>query len=136
MLSPGYKSLGVFNVTIAGTFTGEWNDDFEGCLAVLVNLRWIWGSGGTSCVAYVQTSADDGTTPIDVAAVAFSTTSENAAFNFSALTPKTTQVTPSDGALTSDTSLDGIVGDRYRIKIVVVGTFAGSTQLVCGAVAR
>jgi hypothetical protein len=136
MQSPGYKSLGAFSITTAGTFTGDWNDDFEGCLSALINLRFIYGANGTSVVAYVQTSADDGTTPIDVAAVAFGVASENAVFNFSALTPKTTQVTPSDGALASDTTVDGIVGDRYRVKIVVVGTYSGSTQLVCSAVAR
>lgn len=136
MLSPGYASLGTFSITTAGTFTGDWADDFEGCLALLVQLRFIYGSGGTSVVAYLQTSVDDGTTPVDIAAVAFGTASENAVLNFSALTPKTTQVTPSDGALTSDTAVDGIVGDRFRVKIVVVGTYAGSTQLVCSAVAR
>src|SRR4051812_40481865 len=131
MISPGYKSLGVFSITTAGTFTGDWNDDFEGCLSVLVNLRFVFGSGGTGVVAYVQTTADSAQTPIDIAAVAFGTSSENAAFNFSALTPKTTQITPTDGALTSDTTVDGIVGDQYRVKIVVTGTYAGSTQLVC-----
>lgn len=137
MISPGYSSLGTFSITTAGTFTGEWVDDFEGCLALLAQLRFVYGgSGGTSCVAYLQTSVDDGTTPIDIAAVAFGVVSENAVFNFSALTPKTTQVTPADGALSSDTTVDGIVGDRFRVKIVVVGTYAGSTQLVCSAVAR
>lgn len=136
MLSPGYSSLGTFNITTAGTQTGDWVDDFEGCLALLAQLRFVYGSGGTSVAAYLQTSVDDGTTPIDIATVAFGTASENAVFNFSALTPKTTQVTPTDGALTSDTSVDGIVGDRFRVKIVVTGTYAGSTQLVCSAVAR
>lgn len=136
MLSPGYKSLGAFNVTTAGTFTGDWNDDFEGCLSLLAQLRFVYGSGGTSVVAYLQTSVDDGTVPVDMAAVAFGTASENAVFNFSALTPKTTQITPADGALTSDTTVDGIVGNRFRVKIVVTGTYAGSTQLVCSAVAR
>lgn len=137
MISPGYKSLGTFNITTAGTFTGDWNIDFEGCLAVLVQLRFIFGSAGGTVVAYLQTSVDDGTTPIDIAAVAFATSSENEVINLSALTPKTTQVTPGDAALSSDTAVDGIVGDRFRVKIVVAGTtYSSSTQLVCSAVAR
>jgi hypothetical protein len=136
MNSPGYSSLGTFSITTAGTFTGDWVDDFEGCLALLAQLRFVYGSGGTSVAAYLQTSADQGSTPIDIAAVAFGVVSENAVLNFSALTPKTTQITPSDGALTSDTAVDGILGDRFRVKIVVVGTYAGSTQLVCSAIAR
>lgn len=137
MISPGYFSLGTFNITTAGTQTGDWVGDLDGCLSLLTQLRFVYGgSGGTSVVAYVQSSADNGTTPIDIAAVAFGTASENAVHNFSALTPKTTQVTPTDGAMTSDTAVDGIVGDRFRVKIVVTGTYAGSTQLVCSAVAR
>lgn len=136
MNSPGYASLGSFTITTAGTFTGDWVDDFDGLLALLVHLRFVYGSGGTSVAAYLQTSVDQGNTPIDIASVAFATASENAVLNFSALTPKTTQVTPSDGALTSDTAVDGILGDRFRVKIVVVGTYAGSTQLICSSVAR
>jgi hypothetical protein len=136
MLSPGYASLGTFSITTAGTFTGDWSDDFEGCLSLLAQLRFIWGSGGTSVVAYLQTSVDNGSTAVDMAAVAFGVASENAVLNFSALTPKTTQVVTTDGAMTNDTAVDGVVGDRFRVKIVVVGTYAGSTQLVCSAVAR
>ncbi len=136
MLSPGYKPLGTFNVTIAGTYTGDWVEDLEGCLSLLTQLRFVYGSGGTSVVAYLQTSVDDGTTPVDMASVLFGTASENAVHNFCAQTPKTTQVNPSDGAMTNDTAVDGIVGDRFRVKITVTGTYAGSTQLVCSAVAR
>lgn len=136
MLTPGYKSLGTFSITTAGTFTGDWNDDFEGCLSLLAQLRFVYGSGGTTVKAYLQTSADSESVAIDIACVVFGTASENTVLNFSALTPKLTQVTPSDGAMSDDTSIDGIVGDRFRVKIVVAGTYAGSTQLVCSAVAR
>jgi hypothetical protein len=136
MISPGYIPLGVFNITIAGTQTGDWMDDLEGCLALLTQLRFVWGSGGTTCRAYVQSSADNGDTPIDIACALFGVASENAVFNFSALTPKTTQVVPTDAALADDTAVDGAIGDRVRIKIVTTGTYAGSTQLVCSAVAR
>lgn len=136
MLSPGYSSLGTFNITAAGTFTGDWVDDFEGCLALLVQLRFIWGSGGTTVKAYLQTSVDAESVPVDIACVVFGILSENAVLNFSALTPKTTAVTPTDAALADDTAVDGLISDRFRVKIVVAGTYAGSTQLVCSAVAR
>ncbi|WLA80289.1 hypothetical protein [Bradyrhizobium elkanii] len=136
MLSPGYKSLGTFSITTAGTAVGDWVDGLEGCLSILAQMRLVYGSGGTTVRAYLQTSADDGDTPIDVACVLFGTASENAVLNLSALTPKTTQVTPSDGAMTDDTNVDGIIGDRFRVKVVSTGTYAGSTQLVCSAVVR
>lgn len=136
MLSPGYKSLGTFNVTAAGTYTGDWVEDLDGLLALTAQFRFIYGSGGTSVKAYLQTSIDQGSNPIDIACAVFNTASENAVFNLSGLTPKTSQVTPTDGALADDTAVDGILGDRFRLKIVVVGTYTGSTQLIGSAVAR
>ena len=136
MLSPGYKSLGTFAITTAATAVGEWVEDLEGCLSLLAQMRFVYGSGGTNVKAYLQTSVDDGTVPVDIACVVFATSSENAVLNFSALTPKLTQVTPSDGAMADDTSVDGLLGDRFRVKVVSTGTYAGSTQLVCSAVAR
>jgi hypothetical protein len=137
MITPGYKSLGAFTITTAGTFTGDWNDDFEGCLALLAQLRFVYGSGGTAVKAYLQTSVDAESVPVDIACVVFgNSVSENVLLNFSALTPKTTQVTPTDAALADDTAVDGVVGDRFRVKIVVTGTYGGSTQLVCSAVAK
>lgn len=129
MENPGIHSLGDFTITTAGTQTGDWVDDLDGMLAMAAQLRLAYGSGGTTVRAYLQTSLDEGTTAIDIACVLFGTASENAALNFSALTPKTTQVTPSDGAMTDDTAVDGILGDRFRLKVISTGTYAGSTVL-------
>jgi hypothetical protein len=67
--------------------------------ALSLQVRLAWGSGGTSIKAYIQTSLDQGATWIDVACVAFTAASATKALNLSGLTPKTTQVTPTDGAL-------------------------------------
>lgn len=129
METPGISSLGDFTITTAGTQTGEWVDGLEGALAVAANMRLAYGSGGTSVKVYLQTSLDQETTAIDIACFTFTTASANKARNLSSLTPKTTDVTPSDAALTDDTSVDGILGDRFRVKVVSVGTYAGSTVL-------
>jgi hypothetical protein len=85
----------------------------------------------------LQTTLDDQDTWVDIACVVFgNTVSEVAVVNLSALTPKTTQVTPTDGALADDTVVDGLIGESFRVKIVVVGTYAGSTTLNVTAVAR
>lgn len=136
MISPGYFSLGDFTITTAGTQTGEWVDGLEGALALLAQIRLAWGSGGTSVKAYLQGSADDGTTAYDIACFTFTTSSAVKLRNFSSLTPKTSDVIPTDGALTDDTSVDGIVPDRVRVKVVSLGTYAGSTLLTCRGVAR
>lgn len=135
MISPGFKSLGSFNVTTAGTQTGDWVEDLEGLIAACLQTRLAYGSGGTSVKVYVQTSLDQGSTPIDIACFTFTTASAIKARNLSALTPKATDVVPTDGTLTDDTSVDGVLGDRFRVKVVSVGTYANTT-LTVGAVVR
>lgn len=136
MISPGVYNLGDVALTTAvtGSVITNANDvayleDFEGMVAATLQLKFSHGSGGTNCKAYVQTSLDQGSTWIDVACVVFTTASATKVINLSGLTPKTTAVTPSDGALTDDTCLDGVLGDRWRAKITSTGTYAGSTSL-------
>lgn len=129
MLSPGFKLLGTFTITTSGTQTGDWVS-LEGLLALTVQPRFSWGSGGTTCKLYLQTSVDDGNTAADFACVAFgNAASENPILNFSKLTPKLTQIVPTDGALADDTALDGIISTLVRCKVVTTGTYAGSTTL-------
>lgn len=136
MISPGFYSLGSFSITTADTAAGDAVENLEGMLALSVQLRFVYGSGGTNAKAYLQTSLDQGTTWIDVASVLFGTANEVAVINLSGLTPKTTQVTPTDGSLADDTVVDGVFGDRFRVKVVSTGTYAGSTTLSCSMTAR
>jgi hypothetical protein len=129
MISPGIKSLGDFTITNAGTQIGEWVEGLEGLLALAAQLRLAYGSGGTSIKAYLQTSLDQGITAIDVACFTFAIASAVKARNLSALTPQTSDVVPFDGTLADDTSVDGVLGDRFRLKIVSTGTYGGSTVL-------
>lgn len=138
MNSPGFKSLGAaVNITTAGTQVTDWTTvDLDGLTAAAAQFRFTWGSGGTNAKVYLQTTLDQGTTPIDIACAVFTTANEIACFNFSALTPKMTQVTPTDGALADDSAIDGILGDSFRFKVVSTGTYAGSTNVVGGIVVR
>lgn len=129
MDEPGLYSLGDFPVTTAGTQTGDWVENLEGMLAAMVSLRLAYGTGGTSVKAYVQSTPDDGTTVCDIACVVFGTAAEHQLLNFSALTPKLTQITPTDGTLADDTAIDGLLGTKLRLKIVSTGTYGGSTVL-------
>ena len=135
----GYQSLGVFDLTTSETIEGDWVEDLEDMTAALIGLRFIYGSTGSgspAAKAYVQSSSDNGTTAHDIACVVFGVVSEHKLLNFSSLTPKTTQVEPTDGTLSDDTAVDGLIGDRLRVKLVVTGVYAGSTQLVASLVAR
>jgi len=104
--------------------------------SLTVSLRFAYGSGGTTVKAYIQTSIDGGTTWDDVACWAPTNANASKRWNFSALTPVTTPITPSDGAMTDNTFQDGCLGDRVRLKVVSTGTYAGSTTLVGRMVAH
>lgn len=137
MIVPGFKPLGSFTITASGTQIGEWVDtNLDGLLALAAQLRLAYGNGGATIKAYLQTSLDQGATAIDIACFTFTTASAVKARNFSALTPKTSDVVPTDGTLTDDASVDGILGDRFRVKVVSTGTYGGSTVLTAGMVVR
>jgi hypothetical protein len=115
-------------LTAASTYTSDWLTGLDGMTALTAQLRFAYGGGGGAGSAYLQTSIDQGATAIDIACVSFTVTAKTVLLNVSGLTPKTTQVTPTDGALAADTALDGILGDRLRLKIVTTGpAYAGPT---------
>lgn len=135
-MTPGLKSFGDFPITTAGTVLSDVIEDLDGALAMTLSARLAYGSGGTSVKAFVQSSLDNGATWFDVWCASFTTAGAHKVVNLSGLTPKTTAATPGDGALTDDTVVDGVLGDLFRVKVVTVGTYAGSTVLSMRAVVR
>lgn len=142
MNSPGIYDVGSSAITTAVTGSVitssvdasgtaiEYVDRLEGMTAATVQFRFAYGSGGTTAKAYLQTSLDQGTTWVDIACEAFTTSSSVQVVNLSGLTPKTSAATPGDGALADDTCVDGILGDRLRVKITTTGTYVGTTLSV------
>lgn len=96
--------------------------------SLVVQAAFVYGAGGTSVDAYLQTSID-GVNWIDIANFHFLTTTASAIYNLSSLTAKTTAVVPTDGALAGNTVVDGILGSQFRVKMVTVGTYTGTTTL-------
>lgn len=97
--------------------------------SLLMQIDFVYGSGGTSGQVWVQTSID-GTTWVDIANMTFLLASKSRIYNFSADTPVTTAYVPTDGALAADTAKDGIVGEIYRCKYTTVGTYAATSLTV------
>lgn len=135
MNNAGIFDLGDFAITTADTRTGEWVENLDGLTAMTTQLRLAYGSGGTDIRAYLQTSLDQGTTAVDIACITFGTVSKVEILNHSGLTPigltgsPASGVIPTDGALADDTEIDGVLGDRIRLKVVSTGTYGGSTVL-------
>lgn len=98
--------------------------------SVLIQGNLVYGSGGTSINAWVQTSVDGGASWNDVANFSFTTASSRGLFNVSSLTPAIAPIVPTDGTLPANTAKDSIVGDWWRVKYTTVGTYAGNTQLI------
>lgn len=94
-----------------------------------VEFEFTEGTGGTSVDAYLQTSFDGQATWADIANFHVTTTSLKHLINLSSLTPVTTPVVPSDGALTANTCIDGLLGDYFRVLVTSAGTYAAGTAL-------
>jgi hypothetical protein len=125
----GVYSLGDTVITAAGTYLGDPITGLDGMTAVSTQFRFVYGSGGTTARAYLQTSFDQGTTWADIACSLFATANEINLFNHSGLTAVSTPATPADGTLTDDTAVQGLLGDRLRLKIISTGIYAGQTLL-------
>jgi hypothetical protein len=101
---------------------------------VTLQANFTYGSGGTNATAYVQSTLDGGVTWFDVAAFQFTTASAIKLANVRRTTPVTTIVAATDGSLTANTVVDGLLGDQLRVKWASTGTYAGTTTLLITAV--
>jgi hypothetical protein len=120
---------GAFPLASAGTFIGDWEDGFEGILALAAQFAFAFGSGSGTIAAYLQTSLDQGQSAIDIAAIDVGGTQ---VVNLSALTPRTTPLTPTQQALALGTCNDGILGSLFRAVVVVTGGYQGSSLNISG----
>jgi hypothetical protein len=137
MESPGALDLCDFEITTNVDVTSTPVEDLDGMLALTVELAFAYSSGGSSAKAYVQTSIDQGKSWIDIACVTFAAASKTVVLNFSALTPKLVAVLPTNGTLADDTAIDGILGERLRVRLKTTGAaYAAATTLTGRAVAR
>ena len=116
-------------ITASRTIVGEEVAIGPGTRSLAVQSTFAYGSSGTSCKTYVQTSIDGGTTWADISCHAFATTAAKKVSAVRTHIALAAGVTPSDGTLTDNTILDGLLGDRMRCKTVVVGTYAGASSI-------
>jgi hypothetical protein len=97
-------------------------------LSATLHVNFAYGSGGTTLKVITETSLDQGVTWVEVYRAAFATSSGRRVVNVSALTPKTSPLTPA--ALSDDQVSDGVFGDLWRTRVIVVGTYVDSTLSV------
>lgn len=110
-------------------------DRLDGIIAATIEARLVYGSGGTTAIAIVETSNDAGATWVEIARFDFTTASARKLVNLSALTPKAT-VYDATTTLSANSAVDGILGPRIRARVTSTGTYAASTTLSLRLVAR
>lgn len=134
MDNPGIYSLGdvTLGAPVTGTAIGTGVSGLEGMTsaALEASLTAI-GTLGTSVLAYVQSSLDQGATYFDVACFSFGGTSQRLRIPVGPAAGAGTATVPTDGSMSANTSLNGLLGPDARLKVTSTGTFgAGSTLSV------
>jgi hypothetical protein len=125
--------------TIASAITAVTTDAVmlpAGAEYLAVEAKFVYGADGTTAKAWVQTSLDGGITWIDIMCFAFATTTASKVSAVVATTALAAGVTPTDGTLSDNAILSGLLGDRVRLKITTTGTYSGTTHLTVVAVGR
>lgn len=116
----------VFGTTVSPFFQGMWY--------LSAQAIFLYGAGGTTCKTWVQTSLDGGVTWIDVISMAFTTAAltKVASVN-TAITVGAAPIAPADGTLADNTLVQGVLGDRIRVKLLTTGTYTGATSIAVTA---
>lgn len=99
-------------------------DDTSGLTAVAV---FDSGTGGTNAKVYIQTSFDSGTTWFDIMCITFTTSDATKILSVNEVTAIASSATASAGALSDDTAVSGVIGNKARAMVVTTGTYAGAS---------
>lgn len=135
--SAGIKNLGDATITAALTDSvittsssgGVATTDIRGLAGMRSVVAWanfVYGSGGTTVAAVIQTSLDQGATWVDIIRFDLTTASRKA---HAAVGSFAAGAVTTLAALASEGKTDNVLGDRLRCKVTSTGTYAGSTTL-------
>jgi hypothetical protein len=132
------RSVTILNATLAAAVTADVTAGvfaMPGGRAERLTLYAVFtrAGGGTTTKAWVQTSFD-GTTWMDIANFAFTTTTATRAYTLSNVAV-TSIATPVDGTTADNTAVDGFLGPVLRVKLTTTGTYTGASSLVISAFA-
>jgi len=112
-----------------GTYVTEAYHTGRKARYLAIQSNFVRTSGGTSLDVYIQTSLDEGTTWADVMNFSFATTTVRKVSAVVLTTALAANVTPTDGAITANTILSGLLGTKIRVKYVAVGTYVGTLRV-------
>jgi hypothetical protein len=132
MDAPGIYTLASKAITTALTANEQTAIvDLDGMEAANLIFEFLYGSGGTTAMALVQTSFDGGTTWLDIARADFTTAAAKKYCNLQAIAAK---AMTTYAALSSEGLNDGLLGNRLRCVITTTGTYVNTTLAVRASV--
>lgn len=106
--------------------------DYLGVMAV-----FLYGAGGTTVKAWIQTSFDGGTLWVDVINFPFATSASKLTAAVSTnITAGAAPVAVTDGTAADSAVVNGVLGDRVRVKYLTTGTYTGATSLAVYGIAK
>lgn len=124
---PGGRS-----VPAAGTGAWPAYNNLGAAEHLAVQARFTYGSGGTSAKFYLQSSLDGENTWFDVICFAFTTASARKIAAASLGVEEANPGAIEDGELLDNKARQGVLGDVFRIKYVITGTYVDSTICIAG----
>jgi hypothetical protein len=104
--------------------------------SIILQGTLIYGSGGTTADAWVQTSLDGGVSWNDIANFHATTAAYRSVFNLNGVPTGIVQMTTfTDGTLAANTAFaTPFLGTLWRVKYTTTGTYAGGTVLRVDAI--
>lgn len=90
---------------------------------------FVYSGGGTTAIAYLQTTYDDKVTWFDIMSLGFTTASAKKVLKVHQDTPIVATATLVTDALTVNTAVSGIIGKHARVRVVTTGTYTGTNTL-------
>lgn len=130
-LQPAGTDSADFQITGPATLTGDWTTGLEGMQAVAIELRFLWGSGGTSVTALVQSALGYDGPAYDVVQVDFATAARTVmAELYSGTTglvqPAVGGIDSSGNPVVAEGLVNHVLGDRLRLVLIVTGTYTNT----------
>jgi len=100
-----------------------------GAKAVTAQAKFLYGAGGTTVKAWIQTTFDGGASWVDIMCFAFLLAAATKISKVSTYVALAAALVPTDGTLADDTIKDGVLGTQFRVKYTSTGTYTGATSL-------
>jgi len=139
-LIPGTGNDAVdWTISTAGTYApGSWADGLAGTDLLTGHIKFLYGAGTGTVKVCLQSSLDQGNTAYDLLVADFTTVAKIVQFAIRPVISSGIQsgisdlVLPGEGGLDSTGAaeaegvVNAILGDRFRLKVIVTGTYTNT----------